>query len=197
MEEIKIEAEYLLTGYEQGGIEYIKAAANKGTNRITIISADGSVIYDSFVNVTEMENHTDRTEIAKAYSEGRGSDIRSSATSGEKTYYYALLAENGNVIRVAATMDALTKVLSNSVSLFLGLLLFSTIAVIIVSTKITDTIITKNIPNCAAAPKRNILGLERSGPKSIIAPIPIKSKSGIASDASIQPSKSHSIIPVT
>lgn len=141
MEEIKLEAEYLLTGYEQGGIEYIKAAAKKGVNRITVISSDGNVVYDSYADTEEMENHLHRTEISEAYSEGVGSDIRSSATSGEKTYYYALRASNGNVVRVAATMDALTKVLSNSVTMFLILLIVSIFAVIIVSTKITAAII--------------------------------------------------------
>ena len=36
----------------------------------------------------------------------------------------------------------------------------------------------KNIPNCAAAPNKSILGFESSGPKSIIAPIPINKRSG-------------------
>ena len=39
----------------------------------------------------------------------------------------------------------------------------------------------KNIPNCAAAPKRKSLGFERRGVKSIIAPIPINNKSGKSS----------------
>ena len=40
-------------------------------------------------------------------------------------------------------------------------------------------------------------GWERSGPKSIMAPIPINSKMGSASDASIPTLNSHSIIPFT
>lgn len=36
----------------------------------------------------------------------------------------------------------------------------------------------KKMPNCAAAPKIISLGFERSGSKSIIAPMPIKSRSG-------------------
>ena len=41
----------------------------------------------------------------------------------------------------------------------------------------------KKIPNCAAAPKIISFGLESSGPKSIIAPIPTNSKSGNSSFA--------------
>ena len=36
----------------------------------------------------------------------------------------------------------------------------------------------KNMPNCAAAPKSISFGLVSTGPKSIIAPMPMKSTSG-------------------
>ena len=57
--------------------------------------------------------------------------------------------------------------------------------------------IVAKIPNWAAAPKNSSLGFLSSGPKSIIAPIPIKSKSGIASDAEIPTLNSQSTIPFT
>ena len=59
------------------------------------------------------------------------------------------------------------------------------------------TTIAAKIPNCAAAPKRNSFGLDSSGQKSIIAPIPINRSRGIASEASIPTLKSHSIIPLS
>ena len=59
----------------------------------------------------------------------------------------------------------------------------------------TAAIIAKKMPNCAAAPKRNIFGFESSGPKSIIAPMPMNSSSGSASLASIVVSKSHWMMP--
>ena len=43
----------------------------------------------------------------------------------------------------------------------------------------------KKIPNCAAAPNNSIFGLDRRGPKSIIAPIPINKRRGSASEDSI------------
>ena len=36
----------------------------------------------------------------------------------------------------------------------------------------------EKIPNCAAAPNNIVLGFARRGPKSVIAPIPINTKSG-------------------
>ena len=51
------------------------------------------------------------------------------------------------------------------------------------------------MPNWAAAPKRNIFGLDSSGPKSIMAPMPIKSSRGKSSLA-MPASKSVSIASV-
>ena len=55
--------------------------------------------------------------------------------------------------------------------------------------------IAAKIPNCAPAPNRNMIGLESSGPKSIMAPMPMNSRIGITSEASIPTLNSHSIIP--
>ena len=51
------------------------------------------------------------------------------------------------------------------------------------------------IPNWAAAPNKNSTGWLSNGPKSIMAPIPIKSRIGMASEASIPVLNSHSMIP--
>ena len=55
--------------------------------------------------------------------------------------------------------------------------------------------VVKKIPNWAAAPNRNILGLDNKGPKSIMAPIPMNNNSGKASEASMPVSNSHCTIP--
>ena len=60
---------------------------------------------------------------------------------------------------------------------------------------IAAKIMVTKIPSCAAPPRIKSLGLVRSGPKSIIHPIPIKSKRGIASLASIPTWKREVMIP--
>ena len=57
------------------------------------------------------------------------------------------------------------------------------------------TIMATNMPSWAAAPNRNSTGWLKSGPKSIMAPIPINRRIGIASDASIPVLNSHSMMP--
>ena len=39
----------------------------------------------------------------------------------------------------------------------------------------------RKMPNCPAAPSRKILGFSSNGPKSVIAPIPMKISSGKSS----------------
>ena len=50
----------------------------------------------------------------------------------------------------------------------------------------------KKMPNCAAAPNSISFGLDKSGPKSIIAPMPINSKSGKSSLAMPAPNSTSS-----
>ena len=57
--------------------------------RVTIISHEGNVVFDSEVeNMVGMENHLDRPEVQEAIRNGRGSNIRESETTGFSYYYY-------------------------------------------------------------------------------------------------------------
>ncbi|MDD5884586.1 MAG: ATP-binding protein [Erysipelotrichaceae bacterium] len=58
--------------------------------RLTIIASDGSVIYDSQENATNMENHLNRPEIQLALQGNRNETVtRSSSTLGVDMLYYA------------------------------------------------------------------------------------------------------------
>jgi two-component system OmpR family sensor kinase/two-component system phosphate regulon sensor histidine kinase PhoR len=68
---------------------FIRIFPDKHT-RITVIRPDGAVMYDSEVkNTSEMENHLMRPEIQEALTDTTGSDIRISASTGIKYYYFA------------------------------------------------------------------------------------------------------------
>ena len=69
--------------------------------RITWIDSDGSVLYDNDTDASGLENHLDRPEIADALTKGYGESIRKSSTMHMNTYYYALLLENGTILRIS------------------------------------------------------------------------------------------------
>ena len=71
--------------------------------RITIISPTGEVIYDNNVH-DQLENHNDRSEVAKARREGEAFSIRSSETTG-KRYFYSASNIEGFIYRTALPYD--------------------------------------------------------------------------------------------
>ena len=73
--------------------------------RVTLVSADGTVIYDNQNNIAEMPNHADRPEIAQALQTGSGAAERDSETSGYVSIYRAVRLSNGNVVRLAVDRD--------------------------------------------------------------------------------------------
>ncbi|MDO5136050.1 MAG: ATP-binding protein [Eubacteriales bacterium] len=104
--ELEKEASYLAGGVSEWGTQYLEGIRNKDA-RITYIQKDGTVLYDSVADASEMENHGDREEVQKALSKGVGRSFRMSATLSEKTTYYALRLDNGNVLRVSSTQFSL------------------------------------------------------------------------------------------
>lgn len=72
-------------------------------NRITYISPEGDVLFDSEADTAAMENHADRAEIIAAKNSGSGAAVRVSSTLSEKTIYCAKELRDGCIIRVSGT----------------------------------------------------------------------------------------------
>lgn len=110
-QELKNETGYIAKGVEFNGIEYLEQIRSN-EKRLTLVSADGIVLYDSQADKNKMENHGDREEIQEALRDGTGEVSRYSYTLAEKTMYYAMRLSNGDVIRVARQQEtAMTLVL--------------------------------------------------------------------------------------
>ena len=75
--------------------------------RITWIGADGTVLYDNDTDASALESHLDRPEVIAAFETGTGESVRRSETLNMGTYYYAILLENGTVLRVATEAHAI------------------------------------------------------------------------------------------
>ena len=98
--ELQVEAVYIAQGLAQSGESYFQGL--KGTNRITWVAADGTVLYDSDSEAAAMENHADREEIQEALTNGSGQSTRYSTTFDERRIYFATRLSDGTVLRVSS-----------------------------------------------------------------------------------------------
>lgn len=109
-EEIHREADYISKAVQISGTEYLNQMDEVRANtRITWISAEGTVLYDSTEDEHTFENHKNRPEVKKALAKGEGEDIRKSDTIGEEMCYYAEKMPDGTVLRVSRTMNSAMK----------------------------------------------------------------------------------------
>ena len=108
-EELHQQATSIARGVEAAGMEYFEGF--QASERVTWITAAGTVLYDNQADQSRMENHSDREEFIKAKSDGAGEATRYSSTLAEKTIYYALRLEDGSVLRVSQTQYTVLTVL--------------------------------------------------------------------------------------
>ena len=107
-EEVNQEARYIRTAVDISGPAYLKEMDGVDIKtRVTRLSTEGQVLYDSGNDAETLENHSKRSEVKEALASGTGEDVRVSGTVGKEMYYYAILLQDGSVLRVAKTMDNL------------------------------------------------------------------------------------------
>ena len=110
--------------------------------RITLIEEDGTVIYDNQAEQTVLENHNDRPEVEAARTDGHGQAIRTSQTMNKSTYYYAVLLDNGKILRVAKDAGNVWGIFSKVLPIILGVTLLMLVVTIVLSHFFTQSIIT-------------------------------------------------------
>ncbi len=137
--ELKNEALIISQGIEKSGDAYLENL--KSYNRITLLSPNGTVIYDSVAQENSMANHSDREEFIEAIETGTGKAIRYSSTISGKTLYFSTLLSNGNVIRVASEQTVASSIIKSMIMPIALIVLFAVIVSIYLSHALTKMII--------------------------------------------------------
>ncbi len=140
-QQIKVEATGLSALYEEKGIEDMSVISKQSSSRITIIAADGVVLYDDVENAQLMENHGDRYEFVHAKAFGNAETTRLSDTLSKNSYYYAVALEDGNVFRISKSTANLFGVLWLATPWVILSLVVVLIVVAILSERITKGIV--------------------------------------------------------
>ena len=128
-EKLQRETEYIACGIEADGVRYLEKIKDADT-RITWVDADGTVLYDSSADASQMENHGDREEIKEAMQSGEGNSKRISATLSGQTLYHAERLTDGTILRLSVeTMSVVAVFLTMAFPLVLILAMMMAVSV--------------------------------------------------------------------
>ena len=105
VEQLKDELSLAVTGTEQYGNAFLENV-EADRFRVTWIDTDGTVLFDTQVDQTAMENHADREEIREAMGTGTGSAVRTSSTLTVQTFYEAQRLKDGTVLRISTSQES-------------------------------------------------------------------------------------------
>ena len=105
VEQLKDELSLAVTGTEQYGNAFLENV-EADRFRVTWIDTDGTVLFDTRVDQSAMENHADREEIREALETGTGSAVRTSSTLTEQTFYEARRLRDGTVLRISTSQES-------------------------------------------------------------------------------------------
>lgn len=109
--------------------------------RVTIVSQDGTVEYDSKAQEGQLGNHADRPEIQIAREEGEGYSVRHSDTLDMDMYYYAMLLESGDVLRISREEASIWGMFTSTTQGILGIGILMFVVCFILSRYITKSIV--------------------------------------------------------
>lgn len=109
--------------------------------RVTLISADGTVMFDNDASIGDMGNHADRPEVRKAFLYGQGEAIRESGTLNKNTFYYAIRLNDGSVLRVAREARSIFSIFEKSISVTAGIIIIMVMLSVILAHFLTYNLI--------------------------------------------------------
>ncbi len=144
--ELANEAGFLAHALENEGAGYFDSFDNKnnrlaGNNRITWIDENGTVLFDSRADVSELDNHADRDEIKTAMKEGKGMSTRYSKTLTEKTVNYAIRLSDGSILRVSTEQYTVVTILMGMLQPILFIMFVALILTLVLSARVSKSII--------------------------------------------------------
>ena len=135
--ELRNELEYLAPNVERDGLSYLERLPD-GQNRLTLIDAYGTVLFDSDADPAKMENHSDRPEVIQAIATGFGESSRYSETLAKKTINSAALLENGQILRISSTQYSSMALLVSLTPSLLLVLIFAALVAVSIAYKLSQ-----------------------------------------------------------
>lgn len=140
-QQLKLQLRLAAQGVNDEGVAYLENVSEEDC-RFTLINNDGSVLYDTESNPSDMDNHLERSEVKDALKNGEGESSRFSSTLLEKNMYIAQRLDNGSVIRISVTQHSIVLLVLGILQPIVVILILAVIISIFVAHKMSKRIIT-------------------------------------------------------
>lgn len=138
--ELKNEADFLSQAVEKSGEDFFDGFESDD-NRVTLIDAEGNVLYDSRADVESMDNHAQRPEIMEAREQGFGMSVRYSSTLTVKTVNCAVRLSDGRILRVSTEQYTVGAILLGMFQPLAIILLVALALTAVLSSKVSGAIV--------------------------------------------------------
>ena len=139
MTELESETWLVSRGVELDGMDYLNGLHT--TSRVTLVAADGTVLYDNEADASTMENHADREEIREALTSETGTAQRFSSTLSEQTLYVTQRLSDGTVIRLASAQKTVGLLLISMIQPILIILVLSLLLSAVLASRLSKGLI--------------------------------------------------------
>ncbi len=109
--------------------------------RVTIISPEGNIIYESNGDSKNSTNYLEKSEVKKALKDGEGHERSFSALAGSVSFYYAIKLDNGCILRLVDETHNIFTMFSGVIIPIIIMVLIIYFACLFLSKKLTQSII--------------------------------------------------------
>lgn len=142
---IREDAEFTASACEivSDKVDFLRHLKTDSRQRVSLIGADGTVLYDNQVDAKTLENHLERPEIQEAKKEGVGMETRISDTLQQETSYYAVRLSDGSYLRLSRVNDSIVKNILDALPLMAVVAAVIFFCAILVARRIVRQISTK------------------------------------------------------
>ncbi|MEG1241843.1 MAG: ATP-binding protein [Oscillospiraceae bacterium] len=127
-------------GVETMGVAYFDGI-EAGNYRFTLISPEGKVLFDNKSDVSTMENHGDRQEVASALKTGYGESTRHSKTLSASTFYNARRLNDGSVLRISTTQLSVLALVLGTLQPLLLIIVLAIVLSLVLAQKLSKKIV--------------------------------------------------------
>ena len=139
-DELSQKIKYISQAVENEGVSFFDGIET-GNERITLISANGKVIFDTAADAESLGDHSDRKEFIEAVQNGFGTSERYSDTLSEKTIYYAVKLSDGSILRISATEYTVVTILIGIIQPIALIIILAVIISAVLSSRISKSIV--------------------------------------------------------